>query len=168
MAAASKAEIGALFHNGQEVAHIRQILHELGRPQQLPTRITTDNSTADGFAYGHTKIKRSKAMDMQFYWVRDRVKQGQLRIHWQKGELNLAEYYTKHHPPAHHIKMRPTYLHTGTTNNVAIANTPDCRGVLIRVPDPEPVYCEPATLAVSDSWLSDALGKDWHQYLLAS
>ena len=30
MAAASEAEIGALFHNGQEAAHMRQILKELG------------------------------------------------------------------------------------------------------------------------------------------
>jgi hypothetical protein len=50
MAAASEAEIGALFHNGQEGAHIRQILKELGREQTQPTRMTTDNSTADGFA----------------------------------------------------------------------------------------------------------------------
>ena len=67
VAAASKAEIGALFHNGQEAAHIRQILLKMGREQSQPTRITTDNSTAEGFANGRMKIKRSKAMDMQFY-----------------------------------------------------------------------------------------------------
>jgi hypothetical protein len=31
MATASDSEIGALFHNGQEGAYIRQILKELGR-----------------------------------------------------------------------------------------------------------------------------------------
>ena len=166
MAAASEAEIGALFHNGQEAAHIRQILTEIGREQQLPTRITTDNSTADGFANGRTKIKRSKAMDMRFYWVQDRVQQGQFCIHWQKGELNLADYFTKHHPSSHHIKMRPTYLHTNHNSNLAQTDTPNCRGVLTRVPDPEPV-CEPAQLAVTGSCLADALG-DLHQYYLAS
>jgi hypothetical protein len=50
MSSASEAETGALFHNGQEATHIRQILKELGREQTQPTRITTDNSTADGFA----------------------------------------------------------------------------------------------------------------------
>jgi hypothetical protein len=47
-AAASEAEIGALFHNGQEGAYMRTILKEIGREQAGPTRITTDNSTADG------------------------------------------------------------------------------------------------------------------------
>jgi hypothetical protein len=37
--AASEAEIGALFHNGQEGAHIRRILKELGREQTQPTRM---------------------------------------------------------------------------------------------------------------------------------
>lgn len=131
MAAASEAEIGALFHNGQEAAHIRQVLKELGREQTQPTRMTTDNSTADGFANKRTKIRRSKAMDMRFYWIQDRVAQGQFRIHWLQGEHNLADYFTKHHPPSHHQKMRPVYLDMG---NIAQGPTPDCRGVLILSP----------------------------------
>ncbi|MGL5935528.1 MAG: reverse transcriptase domain-containing protein, partial [Cetobacterium sp.] len=130
MAAASEAEIGALFHNGQETAHMRNILREMGREQLAPTRITTDNSTADGFANKRTKIKRSKAMDMRFYWVQDRVAQNQFQIHWQQGESNHADYFTKHHSPAHHTRMRPIYLHE--TNLAQI--TPDCRGVLIPYP----------------------------------
>jgi hypothetical protein len=66
MAATSEAEIGALFHNGQAGAYMRTILKEPGREQTGPTRITTDNSTADGFANQRTKTKRSKAMDMRF------------------------------------------------------------------------------------------------------
>ena len=72
MAAASEAECGALFHNGQEAAHMHNVLREMGREQTAPTRITTDNSTADGFANKRIKIKRSKAMDMRFYWIQDR------------------------------------------------------------------------------------------------
>jgi hypothetical protein len=78
MVSASEAEIAALFHNGQEAVHIRQILDEIGRPHTEPTRITNDNSTADGFANRRTKIKRSKVIDMRFYWVQDRSDQGQL------------------------------------------------------------------------------------------
>jgi hypothetical protein len=144
MAAASEAEIGALFHNRQETAHIPNILKEMGREQADPTRITTDNSTADGFANKRTKIKRSKAMDMQLYWVQDRVAQKQFRIHWLQGESNHGDYYTKHHPPSHHTKMRPIYLHTGSLALV----TPDCRGVLISSPESLSSHgcdCWPAT-----------------------
>ena len=69
MAAASEAEISALFHNSQEAAHMRKILMEMGRKQLHLTRILTDYSTANGFAKGRTKLKRSKAMDRRFYWV---------------------------------------------------------------------------------------------------
>mgnify|MGYP006206904129 CR=1 FL=1 len=113
MAAASEAEIGALFHNGQETVHFRQILHEIGRPQNQATPITTDNSTADGFANKRTKIKRSKAIDMRFYWVQDCVEQGQISVRWGSSILNHADYFTKHHPPSHHTKVRSTYLYTG-------------------------------------------------------
>jgi hypothetical protein len=131
MSSASEAETGALFHNGQEAAHIRQILKELEREQTQPTRITTDKSTADGFANDRTKIKQSKAMDMRFYWIQDRVSQGQFTVHWQKGSDNLADYFTKHHPPAHHILMRPIYIHT---SNLAHTIAPEWKGVLIRDP----------------------------------
>jgi hypothetical protein len=60
MAAASEAEIGALFQNEQEGARIRQILKEMGREQHKSARLTTDNSTADGFANKRTKIRRCK------------------------------------------------------------------------------------------------------------
>ena len=127
MSSAAEAETGALFHNGQEGAYFRQILMELGHPQPGPTPIITDNSTAEGFANNRTKVKRSKAMDMRFYWIRDRVGQGMFQVRWSPGKGNLADYFTKHHPPAHHILMRPTYLHTGNTANTAS----ECKGVLI-------------------------------------
>jgi hypothetical protein len=54
--------------------------------------------------------KCSKAWDMQFHWLCDHIAQEQLHIFWDKGTHNLADYFTKHHPPIHHIKTRPTYI----------------------------------------------------------
>jgi hypothetical protein len=50
-------------------------------------------------------------MDMQYYWTRDRVAQGHFVVHWRKGANNLADYFTKHHSPAHHRLMRSQHLH---------------------------------------------------------
>ena len=113
---AAEAEVGGLFLNGQDGSVIRNTLEEMGYPQAGPTPIQTDNSTAEGIANDTVKIKRSKAMDMRFFWIRDRVKQGQFRVHWKPGKTNHADCYTKHHPPSHHIKVRPTYLHVATKN----------------------------------------------------
>ena len=110
MASATEAEVGALFHNAQDACQLRTALQFLGHPQP-PTPIQTDNSCAEGIVNDTVKQKRSKAIDMRFYWVRDRVKQNQFKIFWKKGADNLADYFTKHHPTSHHQEMRPIYLH---------------------------------------------------------
>jgi hypothetical protein len=71
----------------------------------------TDNTTATGYSNGTIKQKRTKAMDMRFYWINDRVKQGQFKIYWGPGYQNLADYCTKHHSPAHHKRIRNVYIH---------------------------------------------------------
>jgi hypothetical protein len=49
-------------------------------------------------------------MDMQFEWLLDREQQGQFKIYWRPGKTNLADYFTKHHPPSHHQNMRGEFL----------------------------------------------------------
>jgi hypothetical protein len=48
---------------------------------------------------------------MRFYWVKYRVKQGQFNVYWGPGYRNLADYFTKHHSPAHDKRMREIYIH---------------------------------------------------------
>ena len=111
LVSANKSEIGATYINGQKYVPIRTLLHKLGHPYPA-TPIKVDNSTADGFSNNTIKQKRSKAIDMRFYCIRDRTSQGQLLIYWQPGITNLGNYHTKHHSPAHNQIMRPRYLHT--------------------------------------------------------
>jgi hypothetical protein len=110
LASAAEAELAALFHNGREACPIRTTLEELGHAQPA-TPIQTDNSTAAGIANDTVKQKRSKAIDMRFYWIRDRVRQGQFVICWKKGSHNRADYFTKHHSTAHHQAIRSAYLY---------------------------------------------------------
>ena len=109
MSSAAEAEIGALFLNAKEATVIRTTLMEMGHPQPA-TPMETDNSTACGIMNRTVKQVRSKAIDMRFYWVRDRVEQGHFRIYWAPGSKNIADYFTKHHSPAHHRYMRPIIL----------------------------------------------------------
>jgi predicted transposase YdaD len=76
-----------------------------------------DNSTATGIANHSIKQKRSKAIDMRFYWIRDRVQQGQFHIFWKRGIHNQADYFTKHHPAAHHQDIRSSYLYEPTDHS---------------------------------------------------
>ena len=95
--------------NAKFAAPLRTTLEELGHPQP-PTPIKTDNTTANGIINGTVKQQRSKAIDMRFYWLKDRVEQGQFKIYWAPGDENWADYFTKHHSPTHHKKIRSVYL----------------------------------------------------------
>jgi hypothetical protein len=110
MSSATEAEFAGLFHNAKDGVMIRNILLELGWPQP-PTPIQTDNSCAAGITNGTVRQRKSKAMDMRFYWIQDRVRQGQFLVYWRKGADNLGDYFTKHHPTMHHRQIRSTYIH---------------------------------------------------------
>ena len=75
MASTAEAETGAIFVNYQEATSIRQMLVEIGHPQPA-TSVHVDNKCAVGILNETFQQRKSKSMDMRFFWVRDRVKQG--------------------------------------------------------------------------------------------
>ena len=109
--AASEAEYAGCFLTGQECVALRHTLEFLGHPQPA-TVIVTDNEVGRALAHRACKQKRSKAIDMRYHWIRDQVALGNFTIKWEKGADNLADYFTKSHPTAHHRNMRATYVHT--------------------------------------------------------
>jgi hypothetical protein len=106
----AEAGFGALFVNAKEGTVARTTLSEMGHNQDT-TDLTTENTTADGIINNTVQQKRSKAMDMQFYCIKDRVEQNQFNVRWAPSDTNMGDYFTKHHLPAHHKCMRPYYLH---------------------------------------------------------
>ena len=105
----AKIKVAALFMNAREAVPMRQGLIELGHPQ-LATPMKTDNSTATGIINNTIKQKRSKAIDMRFYWLQDRVQQGMFDVYRAPGLNNLADYPTKHHSGKYHKAVRGIYL----------------------------------------------------------
>ena len=78
----------------------------------------TYDSTAEGIAHNTIYKKRTKLIDMWFYWVQDLIFQVHYNVSCKPVATNLDEYFTKHNPPHHHRRMRPLYLHCpGITNN---------------------------------------------------
>jgi hypothetical protein len=118
----AEAETGSLYHNGQTAIPICIALTELGHPQLL-TPLKTDNSTANSFVNTTLCQKCSKSWDIRFHWLRDRIAPKHLKVFWDKGLNNLADYFTKHHPPHHHRLMRPKYIHFSNIILQAISNS---------------------------------------------
>jgi hypothetical protein len=82
----------------------------MGHPQP-PTPLQNDNAAVMGYINDSIKQRCTRAMGMQFYWVKDRVEQGQFHVYWGPGYQNLADYFTKHHSPTHHKWMQEMYIH---------------------------------------------------------
>jgi hypothetical protein len=109
MALAAKAKLGALYLNAKEAVYLCQILIEMEHPQPQ-TPIQTDNTTAEGVTNNKIQEKHTKAMDMQFHWLCNCKSQDQFKIYWRLGKTNLADNFTKHHPPNCHTNVRAEFL----------------------------------------------------------
>ena len=77
---------------------------------QPTTLAVAYSATGNGFVNYNIHQRCSRAIDMRFYWVRDRVRQGQFLVYWMAGEKNLAGYFTKNHPIIHHQAQQSIYL----------------------------------------------------------
>jgi hypothetical protein len=111
LTSAAEAETGGVFHNGQTTIVIQRALEALGH-KQPPTPLKTDNFTANSFVHANIRQRPSKTWDMRWNWLRDKSNKA-LRVYWEKGSANDADYFTKHHPPNYHRQMRPRYILQG-------------------------------------------------------
>jgi hypothetical protein len=126
---AAEAETGGLFLNAQEAVPIKVALEEMGHPQPpTGTPLETDNSTAHDILTATVRMKRSKAFDMRYHWLKDRIAQKQFQLYWAPGKLNKADYYTKHFPPAHHQAERYQPFRLHDTTHLANILTSQLRG----------------------------------------
>jgi hypothetical protein len=110
VASAGEAEYAALFAAGQHAASLRTTLGDMGYTQK-PTIIMCDNTSAIGIATDSIKQKRSKAVDMRFHWIRDRVRQNQFIVAYIPTQQNLADYFTKNLPKESHSKFHSYLVH---------------------------------------------------------
>ena len=103
-ASAAEAKLGAIFHNAQLIPLIQRILEALGHPQP-PTPLYCDNSTAVSIIQQTIKQKRSRAMNMRYFWTID-LQNGQvIKIQWLPGADMIADYVTKHHTCVPNMKI---------------------------------------------------------------
>jgi hypothetical protein len=70
MSSAAEAKVGALYINCREAIPARHTLKFMGHPL-YPTLMQMDNTTAVGVVNNNV-IKKLKAMDIKYHWLRDR------------------------------------------------------------------------------------------------
>ena len=133
LSSTGECEFASLFLAGTRALPHIQTLINLGHPQPLTgTPILVDNTFAVGLANDNIKAKHSKAIDMRFHWIRDRVRQGQFQVSWVEGIKQVADFFTKalpvwKHNQAMHYMVRVPDISTqpvGTAKNVLRTHPP--------------------------------------------
>jgi hypothetical protein len=126
MSLTAEAELGVLYLKAHEAVPCRNLLNKLGH-KQPPTPIQTNNSTALGIVINNILTCRTKAMDMWFWWLRNRNEQDQFRYYWHPGPTkNHGNYFKKHHCSAHHPKKRPEFFAPAFILDALCASTNRC------------------------------------------
>ena len=124
---AAEAEMAGIYIGGTNAVPMRTTLEELGHEQPDDgTPFDTDNKTARGILTKTMRQKLSKAFDMRYWWMKDRIKQKQFNLIWAPGKDNNADYFTKHFPPWVHKRMRYRYLRKLASNSALAAQWHIC------------------------------------------
>ena len=109
MSSASEAETAALFYNCKAAAPLQVTLEEMGHPQPK-TKVTTDNSTAQGLITKSMIPKAAKSYDMKFNFLKCWQAQRQFDFVWRRGTDNRGDYHLKRHPIKHYVAKRHNYV----------------------------------------------------------
>lgn len=112
--AVSEAEYAAAFLNAQHGSFERAVLDALHYSQGI-TMILCDNTCAIGIANDTLTLKRSKAIDMRYHWLRDRVRLKNFHLVHRPGKQLSADFFTKALPVHIHQAFRPQFVTNSPT-----------------------------------------------------
>ena len=97
-----EAEYMAASLATREAAWLQALLKELGFELNGPTSLNTDNQSAIQFAKNSGFHARSKHIDIQYHFVREKIISNEITIPYCASEDNLADIFTKALPMPKH------------------------------------------------------------------
>ena len=102
----TEAELGSLSLNKKESCIMQLTLAKLVHTYP-PTPINCYNSTVAGIANVNVKKKRSRSMELRYFYVCDQVNHGFVDVLWHPCQENLGYYTRKHQDTPHNKLVRP-------------------------------------------------------------
>ncbi|KAJ8463851.1 hypothetical protein ONZ45_g17438 [Pleurotus djamor] len=100
-----EAETMALSSAAREAIWLRNLLTELGFAPQAATTIYADNQAAISFAHNSGLHGRSKHIEIQHLFVREKIISGEINVTYCSTTENLADLLTKGLPQPRHEKL---------------------------------------------------------------
>jgi hypothetical protein len=89
------AELFALDEVIRLVLHTRQILEFLGLPMSEPSKVFIDNRSAKDMCELLKMTHKTASINKTINWIRERINEGDITLHFVPTKLNVADVLTK-------------------------------------------------------------------------
>jgi len=91
----TEAELISANSGAREVIALRRIMIDLGIPQVKPTTMFEDNQGCIALMHNDVKNKRTKHIEIKYFWIRDQITNGELNMVYCPTERMVADIMTK-------------------------------------------------------------------------
>lgn len=91
----TEAEYQAMAAAVQEAIYLRSVMKDFGYPVKEPTQIGEDNQSCIKMCHNPVMHKRSKHIDTKLHFIRERVENGEVGIHYIPTDDMTADILTK-------------------------------------------------------------------------
>ena len=106
----AEAEYQAMAAAAQEAIYLRALLKDFGFPMEKATDIGEDNQSCIKMCHNPVMHKRSKHIDTKLHFIRERVENKEIKIHYVPTEEMTADILTKSLPRVKVEKHRTVLL----------------------------------------------------------
>ena len=91
----AEAEYRALAATGSEITWLHYLLHDFQIPQSQPAFIYCDNQSAIHIANNPAFHERTKHIELDCHFIREKINQSKIRLSPVSSSLQLADAFTK-------------------------------------------------------------------------
>ena len=101
-----EVEYRAMSAAAQEAIWLRHLLKEIGYEQSDPSLISSDNQSAISLAKNPIFHQRTKHVEIQAHFIREKILDGIIHLEYCPSTLNSADLFTKPLPEAQFSKLK--------------------------------------------------------------
>ena len=101
-----KAEYTAAFEAAKETIWLRNLLINIGFPQNSPTTILCDNNAAINLSEDPSLHQHVKHIDIKYHFLREHINMGEITLKYINTNNNLANIFTKAIEHQHFSQLR--------------------------------------------------------------
>jgi len=110
VSSSTEAECNAMAIVAKENTYNRRLFSEIFNAETMPPTSVYGDNSASIMMPDAGVTKRSRHYAIEWFLVRDRVDEGELKVEWVPTETNLADFFTKKLPRAKFTELRNTIM----------------------------------------------------------